>query len=104
MPQLNKNQFGGTLTLTADLNGVSELSGVALYTIDQPDWGIGAPAQVAFSVSADGQTWTPLETIAAEQAESQVSSAGFGQRIFRTLAPTEARYVRAEFTYGPTGE
>ena len=102
--QLNKNQFGGTLTLTADLNGVSELSGVALYTIDQPDWGIGAPAQVACSVSADGQTWTPLETIAAEQAESQVSSAGFGQRIFRTLAPTEARYVRAEFTYGPTGD
>ena len=67
--KINANHAQGPFTLTADLGGIGQVERVALGSVSNPGWGIGAPDSVSYSVSQDGQTWKELGTVTYAQAE-----------------------------------
>ena len=73
---------------------------MALGSVSNPGWGIGAPDSVAYSVSQDGQTWKELGTVTYAQAEISPGAAnGFEtvEYVLKLDAAEKARYIRAEF-------
>ena len=61
--KINANHAQGPFTLTTDLGGIGQVERVALGSVSNPGWGIGAPDSVSYSVSQDGQTWKELGTV-----------------------------------------
>ena len=101
--KINANHAQGPFTLTADLGGIGQVERVALGSVSNPGWGIGAPDSVSYSVSQDGQTWKELGTVTYAQAEISPGAAnGFEtvEYVLKLDAAEKARYIRAEFGHG----
>ncbi len=85
-------------TITADLNGTYDVSGMSLDFYHLASWGIGAPTGVTFETSMDGVTWSEY-AIATSYNKTQPALQEAASRydfIARTQ-PVTAKYVRASF-------
>ncbi len=85
-------------SITANLNGTYDVTGMSLDFYHLASWGIGAPQNVTFEVSMDGITWSEYAvTSAYNKTQPALQEAASRYDFIARTEPTTAKYVRATF-------
>ncbi len=107
---IDVNCLAGPYRFIADLGNTYALTAIDGWFYDRPAWEVSKPESVEYFVSADGENWTGVGTVTADQADAVTVEDSRNPeetppdicRYGLTLDGTDARYVMVSFS-SPTG-